>query len=148
MPARHIFVDTNILIYAHDTDAGKKRLRAMELIEALINGPYPPAVSVQILNELYVNLQRLSSSKVARTICESYLDWEIVPLSLDIFRGAIDLSARYKLSFWDASVLQAALKARAEVVVSEDLSHVQFYETLQVVNPFKLGEDWKTELLG
>lgn len=53
-----IFVDANILVYAHDLDAGEKHEQAKVLVRDLWNQPQPPAISVQVLQELFVNLHR------------------------------------------------------------------------------------------
>lgn len=147
MSLPHLFIDTNILIYAHDLDAGIKREIGSQFVEALFRRPYPPAVSVQILNELYVNILRKGSSKSAADICESYTDWEVIPLTIELFRGAVITRSRYKISFWDSLVVEASKKARANRIISEDLSHGQEYCGIEVVNPFKLGADWKQAML-
>jgi predicted nucleic acid-binding protein len=51
------FVDTNILIYAHDTAAGTKHERARALVEELWR-ERSGVVSTQVLQELCVNLRR------------------------------------------------------------------------------------------
>ncbi len=43
---------------------------------------------------------------------------------------------RFRLSFWDAMIVRAALAAGAETLLSEDLSHGQSYGAVRVVNPF------------
>ena len=35
-----LFVDTNVLVYAHDADAGKKHSFAKELLSQLTNCPF------------------------------------------------------------------------------------------------------------
>jgi len=49
---------------------------------------------------------------------------------------AISMEMRYKISFWDGLILQAAERASATVLYSEDLSHGQMYGSVRVVNPF------------
>jgi predicted nucleic acid-binding protein len=52
-----VFVDTNVLIYAHDLDAGLKHDRAVSIVSGLWvkeNG----ILSVQVLQEFYVNVTR------------------------------------------------------------------------------------------
>jgi predicted nucleic acid-binding protein len=48
---------------------------------------------------------------------------------------ALDLEARYGISFWDALVLQAALSAGVTILYSEDFSAGQKYGSVQVINP-------------
>jgi len=132
------FVDTNILIYAHDRSAGRKQDRARELIERLWSTGQG-VLSTQVLQELCVNLRRkltrpLPTDEVRRLI-QDYLSWEIVVNTPDAVVQALEIEARYKTSFWDALILQAAEQSGAAIVYSEDLATGQRYGAVQVVNP-------------
>ncbi len=48
MPGPKIFVDTNVLVYAHDATAGRKRDRAREVIIELWNHE-TGVISTQVL---------------------------------------------------------------------------------------------------
>ena len=133
------FVDTNILVYAEDLSAGRKCVRSQELIEKIWD-TREGVVSTQILQELYVALRRrlmkpLSASE-AENVLRDYFAWEVVINDRASVLRAIELETRYQISFWDALMLQAAERARAETVYSEDLSHGQSYAGIRVVNPF------------
>lgn len=134
------FVDTNILMYAHDTSAGAKHERAKTLIEELWRHR-SGVVSTQVLQELSVNLRRKSGRpldvKATREIVADYLTWQVIVNSGDSILEALDLEARYRISFWDALVLQAAHASGAEVLYSEDLSDGQMYGSVRVVNPLQ-----------
>jgi predicted nucleic acid-binding protein len=132
------FVDTNILMYAHDHTAGERHERARRLIEDLwANGQ--GVLSTQVLQELCVNLRRklahpLSADETSRLI-RDYMSWEIVVNSPEAVVQALEIEVRYKTSFWDALILQAAEQCGAAILYSEDLSAKQNYGTVQVVNP-------------
>ena len=132
------FVDTNILMYAHDTAAGEKHQRAKALIEELWESR-SGVVSTQILQELTVNLRRKAKNpldaKATREVVSDYLAWRVVVNSGESILEALDLEIRYQVSFWDALVIQAAHAAGAEVLYSEDLSDGQRYGTVRVKNP-------------
>jgi len=132
------FVDTNILMYAHDSAAGEKHVRAKALVEELWESR-SGAVSTQILQELAVNLRRKANkpvdAKATRDIIADYLAWHVVVNGGDSILEALELEARYELSFWDALVVQAAHVAGAEILYSEDLSNGQQYGTVRVKNP-------------
>lgn len=49
---------------------------------------------------------------------------------------AIELERQYKISFWDALIVQAAAVSRTSVLYSEDLSHEHRYSGVTVLNPF------------
>jgi len=132
------FVDTNILIYAHDTAAGEKHTRARTLVEQLWDSR-AGVVSTQVLQELAVNLRRKAQNpldaKATRDIVSDYLAWHVVVNGGDSILEALDLEARYQVSFWDALVIQAAQAGGAELLYSEDLSDGQTYGRVRVVNP-------------
>jgi len=134
------FVDTNILIYAHDRAAGKKHERARQLVEHLWTTGQG-ALSTQVLQELCVNLRRrlahpLPSAEI-RKLIEDYLSWEIVINTPQSILAALEIEARYKVSYWDALILQAAESCGAAVLYSEDLAHRQRYGAVEVVNPLR-----------
>jgi predicted nucleic acid-binding protein len=132
------FVDTNILIYAHDTTAGLKHQRARALVEDLWNSG-KGVLSTQVLQELYINLRRKVSPplplEAIRLLIRDYLAWEVVPNSPESVLQALDIEERYQTSFWDALIIQAAENSGAAVLYSEDLSAGQRYGETQVVNP-------------
>ena len=134
------FVDTNILMYAHDTAAGDKHARAKTLLEDLWQNR-SGVVSTQVLQELAVNLRRKAKkpldSKATRDVVSDYLTWQVVVNGGDAILEALDLEGRYRISLWDALVIQAAQASGAEILYSEDLSDGQSYGTVRVINPLR-----------
>jgi predicted nucleic acid-binding protein len=132
------FVDTNILMYAHDTSAGTKHERAKALVEELWRNR-TGVVSTQVLQELAVNLRKKTrrplDAKATRDIIADYLTWLLIVNGGESILEAIDLEARYQISFWDALVVQAAQASGADVLYSENLADRQRYGSVQVVNP-------------
>jgi predicted nucleic acid-binding protein len=137
------FVDTNILMYAHDASTGAKHERAKALVEQLWRDR-TGVVSTQVLQELAVNLRRKAGrpldGKATRDTVADYLTWQVVVNGGDSILEAIDLEARYQISFWDALVIHAAQASGAEVLYSEDLSHGEAYGSVRVVNPLRHDE--------
>ena len=134
------FVDTNILMYAHDKAAGEKHERAKALVEELWRHR-TGVVSTQVLQELAVNLRRKVSqpldAKATRDIVTDYLTWQVIVNGGESILEAIDLEGRYRISFWDALVVQAAQVSGVEILYSEDLSDGQRYGSVRVINPFR-----------
>ena len=132
------FVDTNILIYAHDTSAGLKHQRARALVEDFWNSG-KGVLSTQVLQELCIDLRRKVSPPLpleeVRLVIRDYLAWEVVTNSPESVLQALDIEERYQTSFWDALTIQAAENSGAAVLYSEDLSAGQGYGETQVVNP-------------
>jgi predicted nucleic acid-binding protein len=135
-----VFVDTNILIYAHDVDAGRKHDVAAERVRELWISR-DGVVSIQVLQELYVNVTRKIpkplSRKVARELVGTYAAWTVQRVGASDVVRASEIEERHKLSFWDALIVVAAHKAAATTLLSEDLSHGQRIEGVRVENPFR-----------
>jgi len=132
------FVDTNILVYAQDLAAGEKYSRAHALMVELWE-KRKGVISTQVLQELYIALRHRMKSPVsaveAANILRDYSEWEVVINNRESILRAIEIEGRYKISFWDALILQAAERAEARTVYSEDLSHGSKYAGIMVVNP-------------
>ena len=133
------FVDTNILIYAHDLDAGQRNRISVTILRDLWENR-TGIVSTQVLQEFYVNVTRkipnpLSKSQ-ARGIIESYLVWPVEINDAQSVLAASEIEERYQLSFWDALIVAAACKAKAEKILTEDLNHGQKIEGVLIENPF------------
>jgi predicted nucleic acid-binding protein len=134
------FVDTNILIYAEDRDAKDKHSIARELVVELWDSG-EGVVSVQVLQEFYVNVTRklkkpLAPAK-AKQIIEEYLTWTVIDNTGPMLLDAIDLQRKARLSFWDALIVQAAILARCDCLYSEDLNAGQRFGSVVVINPFE-----------
>lgn len=136
MPAE-VFLDTNILVYAYDLDAGVKRVIALSIAERGWLQPGSTAISVQVLQELYVNLLRKGRSHEDITvIIHDLCAWPVVENSLALLHSALALKDRWQTSLWDALILAAAREAGAATLISEDLNHGQDYGGIRVLNPF------------
>jgi predicted nucleic acid-binding protein len=136
------FVDTNILVYAHDRTAGVKHDRARRLMEELWRTG-TGVVSTQVLQEFCVSVRRKAARPLdpaaIREIVADYLAWEVVTNTGQSVLEALELEKRYRISFWDALVIHAAESAGADILYTEDLSDGQLYGAVRVVNPLRRG---------
>lgn len=136
------FVDTNILVYAHDVSAGFKHERAKSLVRELWE-TQEGCLSVQVLSELYVTLTRkvarLAADEVAAQIVADLATWRCHETAAGDLLAAIQIQRRYGISLWDALVIRSASQLGCDVIWSEDLSTEQAYAGVRVVNP--LAED-------
>lgn len=131
------FLDTNILLYAYDLDAPAKRAIALRLVEEGWSALGDTAISVQVLQEMHVNLERQGVSQPEATrIVRDYTAWPVVDHTLDLLQSGLDEQARWKISLWDALILAAARAAGASELITEDLSHGQDYDGVRSLNPF------------
>lgn len=131
------FVDTNVLFYAEDLDAGSKRTRAQELLRELA-ASRNAVLSLQVLREFFAT----SRSKLgldadeAKRRTQTYARLEVVDLSLEDLFSAIDLHRLHQLSIWDALIVRAALVSRCRVLYSEDMQDGRRIDDLEIRNPF------------
>ena len=135
----NMFVDTNILVYAHDLDAGDKHEEAQRIVSELWetkNG----VLSTQVLQELYVTLTKKMLHPIekvtARRILQRYFTWQVVINDPGIFIQASDIEEAYNISFWDALIVSAAYTKNVATILTEDLSHGQYIEGVLIQNPF------------
>ena len=132
------FVDTNILVYAHDRSTGEKHVRAKQVIDELWDSG-TGVLSTQVLQELCWNVRRKTARPLpveeVRLLLRDYSTWEVVTNTPSSILHALDVEARYKISFWDALIVNAAESAGASVLYSEDLARGQWYGSVRVVNP-------------
>jgi predicted nucleic acid-binding protein len=139
MNGDRVFVDTNILVYAHDLDSGKKHHVARELLMDVWSHRIG-VLSVQVLQECYVTLTRkilhpLSSGTV-RSILQDYLSWQVELIDPISVITASRIEEEYPISFWDALIVTAALKGKASKIVTEDLQGGRVIEGVLIENPF------------
>jgi predicted nucleic acid-binding protein len=132
------FVDTNVLIYAHDLSAGDKHTLARELIRALWQSG-EGCLSIQVLQEFYVNVTqkvpRPLTPDVAAQIIADLSVWQVHRPGVEDILDAIRLQDRYQISFWDAMIVASAIQLRCQTIWSEDLSAGQTYDRVTVSNP-------------
>ena len=133
------FVDTNILVYAHDVTAGDKHAVARALVEELWEAR-DGCLSVQVLQEFFVTTTRKIPKPLdlpaAAQIIEDLTHWHVhTPAAADVL-AAIDIHQRMGTSFWDAMILRSAKELECQILYSEDLNSGQEYDGVLLRNPF------------
>jgi predicted nucleic acid-binding protein len=132
------FVDSNILIYAHDRDAGARQAKAAAKLKDLWQ-TRTGCLSTQVLQEFYVTVTRKISTPVpaavAREIVRNYAGWVRSPLTAATLIRASEIGEAWRLSFWDAMIVAAAEQDGAAELLTEDLSHGQLIAGIRIVDP-------------
>jgi predicted nucleic acid-binding protein len=133
------FLDTNILLYSISRDPAEaaKRDIAIALLDA-----DDIAISVQVLQEFYVQATRVTRSdalphEIAAGLIRTWLRFKIQETTLPVALGALDIKATHRLSYWDAAIVAAARALGCRELLSEDMSHGQEVEGVLIVNPFR-----------
>ena len=134
------FVDTNILLYAHDRDTPAKQTVALRLWQSWLQQPGETALSVQVLQELHANLTRKGLSRAeANAIVRDLYGLPVVENTLELFDAALAARERWQLSLWDAMILAAAQASGASELITEDFNAGQDNGGVVARNPFASG---------
>jgi predicted nucleic acid-binding protein len=132
------FIDTNILIYAHDADRSVKHRIARDIVDELWVDD-SGAVSMQVLQEFYANATRKMrvplSKPQARSLVDDYAVWCIETTPTEI-AAAFRIEDQARIGFWDALIIAAAQKSGADRLLSEDLNSGQTIAGIRIENPF------------
>lgn len=132
------FVDTNVLIYAHDMDAKEKHETAKTALQELWSAR-TGMLSMQVLQEFYVNVTRKISRPIskesARLVVGTYATWCVDTSPAEI-SSAFRIEDEAHIGFWDALIVASAIKSGASRILSEDLNAGQVMSGVRVENPF------------
>jgi predicted nucleic acid-binding protein len=133
------FIDTNVLAYAHDRSESHRQPLARALLEDLwANGT--GRLSTQVLQEFYVVATRKfappMSRREAREIVGLYAVWPLVEIDLPLILTASQLEEEQTLAFWDALIVEAARRAGATRLVTEDMQSGREIGGVRIENPF------------
>jgi predicted nucleic acid-binding protein len=140
MSGNRRFVDTSILVYAHDESAGAKRDQARTLLEQLWESR-EGCLSVQVLQEFFVTITRKIAkplgTETAKEIVADFSRWRVHVPAADDVRGAVGIHQRTGISFWDAMIVRSAAEMGCTALYSEDLNPAQEYSGVRAENPFQ-----------
>lgn len=137
MTSNKVFFDTNILAYAFDqANPDKQDIAKRMIADSIKNGN--GNISTQVLQEFYViSTTKLGiPSEMVLTAMDSLEPLNVVVITPEIIRSAIKKQSKFPISFWDGLILQAAEISISSRLFTEDLNAGQFYDTVEVVNPF------------
>ena len=128
-----VFADTNIVVYAYGVDPVK-----LDPAKSIVNAS--PVISTQVINEFHnvarrkLGLDMPTRHRVAADLLQSC---RVIAVDQSIVAAAMQIEARYQLSYWDALILAAALAAGCDTLYSEDMQDGQVFEgRLTIKNPF------------
>ena len=135
--AERVFIDTNVIVYADDLDAGAKRERAREVLhQVFIDGN--GVVSTQVLQEFFVAATRKLgvAPEVARRKVELLARLDVVTIETSLILDAIDLHRLHPISFWDSLIVQSAVASGCRRLLTEDLQSGRNIAGVRIENPF------------
>ena len=134
-----VFVDTNVHLYTKDARDAAKQIRANEWLTWCWT-QRTGRISTQVLNEYYNNavtkFKAVVTLEKAREQVRMLRLWQPPHLDTYTVDGAWAMQDKYKLSYWDALIMSSAQQQGCSYLLSEDMQHLQTYDTVQVINPF------------
>ena len=132
------FVDTNVLIYAHDNTAGQKRRTSMDLLARMFEES-SGALSIQVLAEFYAaSTRKLGlAADEAEDILSDLGTWTIHRPAHDDLIKASRLHRRHSISWWDAMVVTSAMELGCRILWTEDLTDGRHFGSVTIRNPYR-----------
>lgn len=135
-------VDTNVFVYALDSDEPVKQALALDLLQRLMQTGGATVLPWQVAGELLGNLRKRElSGRIGASDVESRFRKfaAMFPLAIpnaQVFSTYFSLRARFSLSHWDAMLLAACKEAGVTTLYSEDMDAGTNYDGLKIINPF------------
>ena len=133
MSGTEAFFDTNVLLYL----IGPDLIKADAAQDLVSKGG---TISVQVLNEfaaVAIRKYRIDWTRIRDVLATFRAAFAVLPLSVQVHENGLDLCERYKLGFYDALIVAAALQSGCKILFSEDLQHGQTIGGLTIHNPFR-----------
>jgi predicted nucleic acid-binding protein len=132
-----VFFDTNVLVYCTDTSAPAKQAAARALVSQASLAANA-VLSTQVLIELFnvVTRKQGMPPETAQALVVAYAGWSVIQSDISLVTMAIEKSTQHQLSIWDAMVVEAAVRAGAEILYTEDMQHGRRFGPLTLINPF------------
>lgn len=135
------FLDTNILVYAHDSGyLSQKNISESLIVKGIMDEV--AVISTQVLSEFFVTITRKVEKPLAVKAAKKEIkllgSMEIVELDMEMILLAIDLHIKNKISYWDSLIIISAQQSGCSCIYSEDLSDGQIFNNIKVINPYKV----------
>ena len=133
------FLDTNIHIYARDETDIEKQNIARQLVKKIWKSN-TGAISIQVFCEFFwvstLKIKNPLTPATANSIIKNLSTWNVHSPNYENVENAIKKVSKYKISFWDAMILESAVAMNCHTLWSEDLHDGAVYDEVRVRNPF------------
>ena len=131
-----ITLDTNLLVYAVDTSAKDKHVRAGKLVELALQADC--VLTLQALGEFYFAVTRKGKLPLseAKAQVEAWQElFPVVAAKPSTLNRALAATLAHPIGFWDAMLWATARDAGVTLLLSEDFSGGQTLDGVHIVNP-------------
>ncbi len=137
MTGKRFTLDTNILVYALDRQAGDRHIAASRIIDQAALADC--LLTLQAVSEFYAAVTRKRLVPAAEAVAQAR-DWldmfQTVPASANAIRAALTTAAAGQASYWDALLVATAAEAGCTAILTEDLADGSILHGVRVLNPF------------
>lgn len=143
MSVERITLDTNILVYAFDSEAGEKHSLAIKTLERATLSD--SVLTLQALSEFFATITRkkvIPAEKAAGIIHDLQSLFTVVLAKHTTLKHALNAVCNNKMSFWDAMLWATAKEAGVTLLLSEDFQHEYLLDGIRIVNPFLVNDYW------
>ena len=135
------FIDSNVFVYLFDETDERKRGRAEQVVESVLQ-TNSAVISFQVVQETLNVVTRKLATPMTAEDAKRFMENVLAPLfrvpaSIPLYNRALDVQARYRYGFYDSLIVAAALDAGCDRLYSEDLQSGQRIEGLEIKNPFE-----------
>jgi predicted nucleic acid-binding protein len=137
-----VFVDTNLWVYRLDQREAQKGQFIKSWLRQLAQ-EHEIVISTQVLIELRTvmarQLQPAMSPIEARKALEALAGFDVVSTDAALVLDAHELAAANQIAWFDALILEAAIRSHYSVLYSEDFHGGQHFGGLEIRNPFAMA---------
>ena len=135
------FIDSNVFVYLFDETDERKRGRAEQIVESVLQAN-SAVISFQVVQETLNVVTRKLATPMTAEDAKRFMENVLAPLfrvpaSISLYNRALDVQARSRYGFYDSLIVAAALEAGCDRLYSEDLQSGQRIEGLEIKNPFE-----------
>lgn len=142
MSTAHVFVDTNVFVYALQAHEVEKQPVAAQWIDRLWR-EQTGRTSIQVLSECYVTLMRRLEPAPPRGDAWDYVRslfaWNPQPIEEPVLHRAFEIEQRHRLNWWDCQIVASAQLQGCPVLLTENLQDGAKFGGVTVRNPFTLS---------
>ena len=137
MSVERFTLDTNILVYSIDRDAGVRQWMARRIIDLAIRADC--RLTLQAVSEFYAAATRKNRMPPAEAAAQA-ADWlDMFPCltsSPSAARVALLEAATGRTSYWDALIIATAAEGGCQAILTEDMKDGAVLGGVRIVNPF------------
>lgn len=145
MNADRFSLDTNILFYAMDRDAGDRHKTAAQIVHRASDTDC--VLALQVLGEFYAAVTGKNQMPAAEAEAQ-VMDWmklfPVVSATSKSLKKALTAVNQHMISFWDALLWATTCEAHVTVLITEDFQQNRVIEGVRFCNPFLLDDPIET----